>query len=73
MLSFYDMLATLCRANPDFAIQLQRDANWLSDRVTVDAFDIQDHIDAVDLFEDQKEYAALFVRLAKAQLAEREQ
>ncbi len=73
MLSFYDMLVTLCRANPDFAIQLQRDANWLSDRVTVDAFDIQDHIDAVDLFEDQKEYAALFVRLAKAQLAEREQ
>ena len=73
MLSFYDMLVTLCRANPDFAIHLQRDANWLSDRVTVDAFDIQDHIDAVDLFEDQKEYAALFVRLAKAQLAEREQ
>ena len=73
MLSFYDMLVTLCRANPDFAIQLPRDANWLSDRVTVDAFDIQDHIDAVDLFEDQKEYAALFVRLAKAQLAEREQ
>tara|TARA_R110000824_G_scaffold201596_4_gene385627 strand:+ start:318 stop:539 length:222 start_codon:yes stop_codon:yes gene_type:complete len=73
MLSFYDMLATLCRAYPDFTLQLQRDANWLSDRVTVDAFDIQDHIDAVDLFEDQKEYAALFVRLAKAQLAEREQ
>lgn len=73
MLSFYDMLVTLCRANPDFTLQLQRDANWLSDRVTVDAFDIQDHIDAVDLFEDQKEYAALFVRLAKAQLAEREQ
>ena len=72
MLSFYDMLATLCRAYPDFTLQLQRDANWLSDRVTVDAFDIQDHIDAVDLFEDQKEYA-LFVRLAKAQLAEREQ
>ena len=73
MLSFYDMLVALCRANPDFAGRLQRDANWLSDRVTVDAFDIQDHIDAADLFEDQKEYAALFVRLAKAQLAEREQ
>ena len=47
MLSFYDMLVALCRANPDFAIQLQRDANWLSDRITVDAFDIQDRIDAI--------------------------
>jgi|TARA_R100000030_G_C3199008_1_gene110372 hypothetical protein len=72
MLSFYDMLVALCRANPDFAIQLQRDANWLSDRITVDAFDIQDHIDAVDLFVEQKEYAPLFVKLARAQLAERE-
>ena len=72
MLSFYDMLITLCRANPDFAGRLQRDANWLSDKVTVDAFDIQDHIDAVDLFAEQKDYAPLFVRLAKAQLAERE-
>jgi len=72
MLSFYDLLVALCRANPDFASQLQRDANWLSDKVTVDAFDIQDHIDAVDLFAEQKDYAPLFVRLAKAQLAERE-
>tara|TARA_B100001093_G_scaffold463495_1_gene479608 strand:+ start:334 stop:555 length:222 start_codon:yes stop_codon:yes gene_type:complete len=71
MLSFYDLLVALCRANPDFASQLQRDANWLSDKVTVDAFDIQDHIDAVDLFAEQKDYAPLFVRLAKAQLAER--
>ena len=72
MLSFYDLLVALCRANPDFASQLQRDANWLSDKVTVDAFDIQEHIDAVDLFAEQKDYAPLFVRLAKAQLAERE-
>ena len=72
MLSFYDVLVALCRAYPDYAIRLQCDLYWLSDRITVDAFDIQDHIDAVDLFVEQKEYAPLFVKLARAQLAERE-
>ena len=73
MNSFYSVLVALCRANPDFAIQLQRDANWLSDTITVDAYDIQDNIDAIDLFAERREYAPLFKKLAKAQLAEREQ